>query len=421
MSPQQQQQYMAQWQYYQQLQREREMLAQQQAGQSSDPQAQQQYQQWLQQQAAQVGSQQPGSPQHQDAYHEWLQQQIAQQQAQNQQSQPTGQPAPQVQSNPSAYQQHLEEIEQQAGQDQPTFSQPWLSPEQQAAKQAEIQGQEDYQPQQLAQYPAEQPQQLQPQPQSQPQIQAQPMQEIIPQPQTVPQAQQPQVESRVTEAAPIVPPAPSAEIGPHATVDHSHDGELQTQNAWKLTQTIGNGSEDPESAPKPQKKSHKKLTVFMSTLIFAAVGTAVVVVFSMISQVGAKTLSCNNNGQNNKVADLVSYELKLSVKLTGEKFSDITTNASLMFNNSVDAQNYVNGGGNGRVSTTMIPDDKEYIKSTSGAVIEENKVNYSVIYKSDYIGSLGGVDISTYNGTAAQLISSVQKNLENIGYTCSYK
>jgi hypothetical protein len=352
-----------------------------------------------------------------------------------------------VQSDPNAYQQRLEQINQQAGEDQPVFNQPWLSPEQQAARQTEFQNQQDYQPSQLAQAPTQMPQEqppvepqpaqppTEPQPEMAPQSEqpAQPTQpEYAPQPeqpyppeQPSQQPEQPMQPEQQPYPPEQPPQAPAIEIGPHATIDHSHDNDPKPQNSWKVTQTIGGYSENPEAAPTPPppKKSRKKLTVFMSTLVFAAVGAAVVIVFGMISRAGAKTLSCNINGQNNNVPDLVSYEVSFNVRLAGDSFSDITTGVSLMFRNSVDAQNYINSGGEGRVSEAMVASDAEYVRSNSGAILQDSRVNFSSTYKSNYMGILGGVsaDLNAYHGTPEQLVNEVKMNLEDIGYTCNFK
>jgi hypothetical protein len=71
----------------------------------------------------------------------------------------------------------------------------------------------------------------------------------------------------------------------------------------------------------------------------------------------------------------------------------------------------------------MMTSDTAYIKNTSGAVVEDNKVNYSITYNSGYISLIAGVgtDLNSYRGTSEQLVEDVKKNLENIGYTCNYK
>jgi len=75
------------------------------------------------------------------------------------------------------------------------------------------------------------------------------------------------------------------------------------------------------------------------------------------------------------------------------------------------------------VSDTMVVSDEKYIKNVSGAVIDGSRVNYFTTYRNDYIGLLGGVgpDLSSYHGTSEQLLNDVRKNLENVGYSCSFK
>jgi hypothetical protein len=357
----------------------------------------------------------PPSQPEQDAYHQWLQQQV---QAQGHPNQP---PAPTVKSDPSAYQQHLEELEQQADDNQPVFSQPWLPPEQQVAKQAEVQNQVDYQPQQLAQQPEPPPPPPEPVMQPQPQLPQTPQPSQAEQlPPSQPQTPPPPVQLEPPLTQPEPQPQPQVVIGPHATIDHSHDADVPPQDSWRVTRTIGSGPENPEVITQPpRKKSHKKLTVFMSTLVFAAIGAAVILVFSLISQAGAKTLSCSIDGQNGDILDLNGYQLDVSVRLVSDNFSDITTNELLTFRNNIDAQNYINSGGDERVSNIMVANADEYIKSKSGAVIDGNEIRYSIVYKSDYIYLLAGAKKDTYHGTSEQLFDSAKRSLESSGYTCS--